>query len=97
MFAVLGAVPFDLGTRLATARLSAHSVAGMAALEEGLALMVAANSVMFEGMASQRTLMPTRQGPVTLNSASAADVLPVFRSCDLCEVAVVLAADRQPI
>ena len=69
----------------------------MAALEEGLTLMVAANSVVFEGMASQRTLMPTRQGPVTLSSASAANVLPVFGCRDLCEVAVVLAADWQPI
>jgi hypothetical protein len=90
-------VSLGFGTRLAAARLSAHSVAGMAALEEGLALMMAANGVVSKGMASQWTLVPTRQGPTTLSSASAADVLPVIRCRDLCEVAVVLAADWQPI
>jgi hypothetical protein len=88
---------FGFGARLATAHLAAHLAAGMTTLKDGLALVVAANCVVSEGMASQRTLVPTRQGLVTLGSASAANVLPVICCRDLCEDAMVFAANWQPI
>ena len=88
---------FDFGARLAAALRSAHTAASMAALEHGLALMVTANRVVSEGMASQRTLVPTRQDLITLSSTSAADVLPFICCRDLCEDAVVFAANWQPV